>query len=62
MKDLSMESTISPNASTKFGDDIEGAPISIPMNFFSSSYRLDIQELWESPANIKFDWDDCIDL
>ena len=55
MKDLSMESTISPNASTKFGDDIEGAPISIPMNFFSSSYRLDIQELWESPANIKFD-------
>ena len=55
MKDLSMGSTISPNVSTKFGDDMEGAPISIPMNFFSLLYRFEIQELWESPANIRFD-------
>mgnify|MGYP006244823523 CR=1 FL=1 len=62
MNDLSIGSTISPKASTKFGDDIEGAPISIPTNFFCWLYRLEIQELWESPANIKFDWEDWIDL
>ena len=54
-KDSSSASVKSPNVSTKFGDVIEGAPISMPMNFSFLSYRFESHELWESPARMRLD-------
>ena len=51
----SMISVLSLKVSPKLGDDIAGAPISIPTNSLYLSYKFENQELCESPANIKLD-------
>ena len=60
--DLSRESVNSPNVSIKFGDVIEGAPISIPTKLLFLSNKFESQELWESPARMRLDWELLIAL
>ena len=48
---------LSLKVSPKPGDDIAGAPISNPINFSFLSYRFENQELCESPAKIKLDFE-----
>ncbi len=55
INDLSNAPVKSPNVSTKFGDEIEGAPISIPTKLLFLSNKFESQELWESPARMRLD-------
>ena len=62
INDLSNAPVKSPNVSTKFGDVIEGAPISTPTNLLFLSNRFESHELCESPARIRLDWELLIAL
>ena len=57
INDLSNASVKSPKVSTKFGDVIEGAPTSTPTNLLFLSNRFESQELCESPARMRLDWE-----